>query len=130
MSNIFDTRSGEVHIGNQIRLRSSSKPEDLTAAGLSFVKEFNMENGWVFRTLEPIHIAGRLAKMSLGFFNGLLRKLVFGFACSAEQNMYFSFGEYNAFLLEELGEPTGQDIRRALYQYEWGQILSEMDLRK
>lgn len=130
MSSIFDTQSGEVLISDQVRLCSDSKPTDLTAAGLSFVQEFNMETGWVFRTLEPIHVTGRLAKIALGFFNGLLRKLLFRFDCSADLDMYSSYADYNAFLLEELGEPTGQDIHRTLYQYRWGQILSEMDVRE
>lgn len=131
MSELFDVTNGDVHIGNQIVLRSGITPQELASAGLIFGREFDMKTGWVHRIVGPQTLAGHVIQLSLRFQNNSLKNVSLGVAGNPKADLDQQFKEHNAFLYQELGSPTTQDKWRQsiCYQYEWGNIFSGVDLR-
>lgn len=129
MSKLFDVTSGKVCIGSGVVLCGGSTPQELTLAGLVFTREFDMETGWVFRTTGPQDLMGHIVQLSLGFQYDLLKRVSFGFAENPNLDMDDLFKKHEAFLYQELGAPTHKSNHQTLYQYAWGEIVSEMDPR-
>lgn len=129
MLNLFDVENGEVHIGNKLTLRAGSTSEQLSSAGLTFVREFDMKTQWVFRITAPIAIPSHEVQLALGFCDNRLKRASFGFVEDPALDMSALYNKHNAFLHQELGSPTSENEHRIQYQYKWGEIVSEMDLR-
>lgn len=129
MEKLFNVTNGWVHVDNQIDLRGGISSQELILAGLVFIHEFDMKTGWIFRTTKPQALAGHVVQLALGFQGEGLKRVSFGFSKNPGQDMDSLFKEHNIFLQQELGAPFNQNDHQNLYQYAWGEIVSEFDPR-
>jgi hypothetical protein len=129
MPNIFDTSVGEIHVNNQVTFRAGSTPQELRTLGLMFDREIDMKTGWVFRTIGSQSLANHVVQFSLGFEAEALKRMSFSFAENPAREMDDLFKEHNRFLYQEIGVPNEQNTHQALYQFVWGEIVSEIDPR-
>jgi hypothetical protein len=129
MPKLFDTKNGEIYIGDRMVLRKNLTMQELMVAGLAFSREIDMKTGWVFRATGPHFLSGRLANLSLGFLGGSLKNVSFAFAERATTHSNDLHNIQNKILMRELGTPDSQNDRQITYRFPWGEITSERDPR-
>jgi hypothetical protein len=127
MSKVIDVFSGAIHLNEKVSFHANMTPQELTAFGLVFDREIDMNTGWVFRTIKH-RLVERAVQFSLGFKDNALKRASFSLI-NGLNNTDDIYQENNQFLLQEIGPPYLQDKFQSLYQFHWGTIVSEIDPR-
>jgi len=125
---IFDVVGGVVMVGGKA-LRGGSSFDDTVAEGFAYERVVDMKTGWVFRTSSRDLLGTHAVTPALGFLNDQLKRVSVTFL-DDETGLQRPLAErHRDFLLQELGVPSKTTAAQTLYEYPWGQIAAEQDIR-
>ncbi|SMC28475.1 hypothetical protein SAMN02745857_03277 [Andreprevotia lacus DSM 23236] len=129
MTPFFDIARGEIHLKQGLSLRAGLTSQQLAQAGLAFIREFDMQTGWCFKTASAHTQSGQAIQLSLGFEHDHLKRLSFGFVNDPSLDGNALHKAHVDFLVHELGTPNSQNDRQSIYRFVWGEITAEQDPR-
>jgi hypothetical protein len=104
-------------------------PGELAAAGTKIDRIIDMKTGWMIQTTGPYAAAGRQVYVSLEFERDRLRRIGLSFCDRPDLDLTGLFDEHSAFLQQELGSPAKKTNTSVIYNFGWGTISAELDLR-
>lgn len=125
---IFDVVGGIVTVGGKA-LRGDLSCDDTVAEGFTYERMVDMKTGWVFRTASQDFFGAHAVTPALGFLNDQLKRVSVTFLDDETVPQPPLAERHRDFLLKELGVPTKTTAAQALYEYPWGQIAAEQDIR-
>jgi hypothetical protein len=124
---VFDTVQGALIIGGK-RLSANISSQDVLSRGYVFEREMDMKTGWVFRNTTKDNLEGHMVSPALGFQADQLKRVSVAFL--EEDASGGTLAErHRKFLAQELGIATRTSAAKVLYDYPWGQIAAEEDVR-
>ncbi|WP_188795310.1 hypothetical protein [Dyella nitratireducens] len=125
----FDISHGLVRIGAHIVAMADMSAVDLEKHGVTFIRDFDMQNGWLLKQASPLFLDGKRITLLFKFNDQSLKVVSFSISHELEQNLEVVRKSHDKFLSNELGPPNEVKSHCTIYRYPWGEISSEVDVR-